>query len=108
MSLFNLFKSKETETSADNLEKTTTKKLAISDEMLEFAKESLQEILDLAKLDADVNTSIKDNCCIYVDIESENDSGRIIGRNGNMIESLQVILKAFIYKKVQFSSTTSH
>lgn len=100
MSLFSIFKNKETDVVAEDRGiKTTRPSKEIPEEALSYCEDKLQSMLSLSGLDAEVSAHIKDGCCIYIDIESEKDSGRIIGRNGNMIESLQVLLKAMIYKK---------
>ena len=100
MSIFKIFKNKDSETeSTKNTETNRPKRKKIPEEALDYCEEKLQSMLNLSGLDADVSAHIKDEYCIYIDIESETDSGRIIGRNGNMIESLQVLLKAMIYKK---------
>lgn len=71
----------------------------VDPEAEQFIKEKLETILSLAGFQAVVVARPDKPGIIFLDITDTDEMGAVIGREGNTIESLQVLLKAFLYKK---------
>ncbi len=86
--MFNLFKSPASE-------KSTT----ITQEMKNDAKEFIETILSKANFNAIVaiNNDVDDH--IYLMIEDEFETARIIGKDGQTLTSFQLVLKSYMAKK---------
>ena len=88
--IFNLFKSSQN---------NETETISISQEMKTDAKEFIENILKKANFNAIVaiNNDISD--VIYLMIEDEYETARIIGKDGQTLTSFQVILQSYMTKK---------
>jgi predicted RNA-binding protein Jag len=69
-----------------------------SDELAKFCKEKLEEILELSGFGGTVKVCSKNEKAIELEIIDSSDVGRIIGKEGATLESLQIIMRAFIFK----------
>ncbi|NQY73706.1 MAG: KH domain-containing protein [Candidatus Margulisbacteria bacterium] len=69
-----------------------------SDEIVDFCTEKLNEILSNSEFDCAVKVTEKYNDVLWLDIESEESVGLLIGREGSTLEALQVILVAMVHK----------
>jgi spoIIIJ-associated protein len=88
--IFNLFKSSQ------NNEADT---ISINDEMKTDAKEFIESILQKANFNAVVAINNDINDVIYLMIEDEYETARIIGKDGQTLTSFQVILQSYMTKK---------
>lgn len=86
--MFNLFKSPASE-------KSTT----ITQEMKNDAKEFIETILTKANFKAIVAINNDVNDHIYLMIEDEFETARIIGKDGQTLTSFQLVLKSYMAKK---------
>lgn len=93
-SFFNLFKSKSD--SDQNNHEIIAKNNP--DETLDKAKAILIELLNNSGFVADVDAKIQNNQ-IRLDILGADDAGRIIGKEGRVIESIQTLVRAIFFKK---------
>jgi len=64
-----------------------------------FTKASLEELLLLAGMGGKVTVYEDTEETLSLEIENTEDTGRIIGKNGNTLEAFQILLKAFIQRK---------
>lgn len=71
----------------------------ITDEMKNFMFEKLDEILRLSQFNCEVSVSVEDPDLLLLEISTEEDKGRIIGRDGSTINALQTLLKAIFFQK---------
>lgn len=71
----------------------------ITDEMETFCKDELFTLLNSLGFPSEVEISKKSRDKLFITITNEEDLGRIIGREGNTLESLQTLIRAFSYKK---------
>ena len=88
--IFNLFKS----TPNNNIET-----ISISDDMKKDAKEFIETILSKANFNAIVAINNDVDDLIYLMIEDEYETARIIGKDGQTLTSFQVILQSYMTKK---------
>ena len=88
--IFNLFKSSQT---------NETNTVLITQEMKTDAKEFIENILKKANFNAivGINNDISD--IIYLMIQDEYETARIIGKDGQTLTSFQVILQSYMAKK---------
>ncbi|MDA1352937.1 MAG: KH domain-containing protein [bacterium] len=93
--LFSFFKGKESEEST--LESSAVADSNISPKLVNGAKELLEELLKRCGFEGDVTARIEEEL-ISLEIEETDDTGRIIGRDGNTVESLQTLIKAMMFK----------
>lgn len=76
-------------------------KASISKKKLKEAKELAGELLSLMGTEAKVEVSEdKENEAIKIDIESEDEKGLLIGRRGETINSIQVVLGIMLQQKL--------
>lgn len=73
--------------------------LVTLDDIIEYSKDFLNEILTLMKLEVSFETKKRDNQ-IYINMISSNNS-LLIGKNGQTLKSLTTILKQSIYNKIK-------
>ena len=73
-----------------------------SDEVAEYARQSLQDILDLG-FGGKVVVAQKSGDRLGLDIVDATDLGRLIGKDGMTLDALQTLVRAFIYKKFGIS-----
>ena len=71
----------------------------VTEEIVSFSTARLKEVLELANFDAQVNLVDKTPRKIVLEITSKTEIGRIIGKEGSTLESLQVLVKHFIIRK---------
>ena len=86
----------ETQTAAEESPRTRPEPVPVTDDMLENSKKILITMLDYLGLDGTVKVEGrpgKINLLI-----ASNDAGRIIGRNGQSLESLQVLVNRMMQK----------
>ena len=104
----------ETEESNTEAGGTTTETLAppkrkelknvVTDEIQAFAIEKCQEILTLAKFEGTVQLRQKRGYTLNLEIiNTGDDLGRIIGKNGSSLQALQTLIKFFIIRKFETS-----
>ena len=86
--MFNLFKST-----------TDTDTISITQEMKKDAKEFIETVLSLANFNAIVAINNDATDVIYLMIEDEFETARIIGKDGQTLSSFQIILKSYMAKK---------
>jgi predicted RNA-binding protein Jag len=72
---------------------------SVTDDMVSFCKDKLDEILSLSELGGTTKYIKRNKKKLYVEIINSNDVGRLIGKDGGTLESLQTLLKGFVYKK---------
>ncbi len=88
--IFNLFKS----TTENKTESTT-----ITNEMKEDAKSFIETILTKANFNAIVAINNDSNDVIYIMIDDEYETARIIGKDGQTLQSFQVVAQSYLTKK---------
>ncbi|MBT5856014.1 hypothetical protein HOH87_05195 [bacterium] len=71
----------------------------ITDEMVEFCKTQLESILSMSGFNSLVTSEKGGKRLIKVRMDDEADISRLIGREGNNLESLQILIKAMAIKK---------
>lgn len=71
----------------------------VNQEYISFCKETLSQILTLAGFDHQLRTLNPDPQTLVIDIQSPNDMGRIIGKDGSTLESLQTLVRNIFFKK---------
>ena len=86
--MFNLFKST-----------TDTNDVSITQEMKKDAKAFIESILEKANFNSIVAINNDVNDVIYLMIEDEFETARIIGKDGQTLSSFQIILKSYMAKK---------
>lgn len=86
----------EAETEKKSTEKKNRQYLEVTQEMLDETKKRLDMMLDFLCLDAIVRAE-KRNARIHLIVKSS-DAGRIIGRKGQSLESLQLLLNRMMQK----------
>ncbi|RAP34485.1 hypothetical protein DID77_00910 [Candidatus Marinamargulisbacteria bacterium SCGC AG-439-L15] len=83
--------------------KPSTKKahatVEITEEIMSFAKERLESLLTLTQFGGNVSTSINKQNQLLLEVTDAEDTGRLIGREGNTIDSLQILIRAMIFQK---------
>jgi spoIIIJ-associated protein len=89
--MFNLFKS--------NSEKPTPTPISITQELKNDAKNYIQLLLKKAGFEAIaiLNNDIED--VVYVIIQNEYETSRIIGKDGQTLYSIQIIVQSYLTKK---------
>ncbi len=88
--IFSLFK-----TTPNN----NTETMSISPDMKKDAKEFIETVLSKANFNAIVAINNDVNDLIYLMIEDEYETARIIGKDGQTLTSFQVILQSYMAKK---------
>lgn len=91
---FNLFKSKSDSSSNEN-DLTENNDIEL---YLSAGKEILSNLLNDSGFEATVSAFNRGNH-IRLDISDTNDAGRIIGKDGRVIESIQTLVRAIFFKK---------
>ena len=88
--IFNLFKP---------IQDNQTESISITSEMKDEAKEFIETLLDKANFNAVVafNNDFED--VIYLMIDDEYETARIIGKDGQTLQSFQTILQSYLSKK---------
>ena len=86
--MFNIFKSI----------KDTTNPTEITSEMKDDAKSYLSTLLEKANFNAMVVLNNDTDDIIYLIIEDETDTARIIGKDGSTLQSLQLITQSYLTK----------
>ena len=95
-----------TDTEQKNSSDSRKENREITEEIFGYAKQRLQEILNLLEFDCQVISPYEANQnSIYLEIGETEDLGRIIGREGIMIESLQVLIRAMLFQRYSMSVT---
>ena len=92
--LFSFFKGKE-----NDVVSTESNTGNVDQKLVDGAKDLLQGILNRCNFDGAVSAHVEEDNLIRLDIEETEDTGRIIGREGNTVESLQILLKAMMFKQ---------
>lgn len=72
----------------------------VKDEVLEYLKELLENIISKMGIKTKIEAKIRENC-LKLSLYSDNNAV-LIGKNGRTIESLQMILKAAISNQTRF------
>ena len=108
-SFFNIFKGKaeedtEIDSGSPSSESQSSKKGSkeIEPETTEkanFAKDRLEQILTLSDLGGVVEIGYLDNSKVELNISDTDELGRIIGKDGVAINSLQILIRQMIYQK---------
>ena len=88
--VFNLFKSSE---------KTDQEPITISSEMKDDAKAFVEGILEKANFNSIVAINNDTNDVIYIMIDDEYETARIIGKDGQTLTSIQVLTQSYLTKK---------
>ena len=65
----------------------------------EYCRDKCQEIIRLAGFDSEVKIQKVDTGYVSIEVTRTEDAGRIIGKSGQTIDALQLILKSMAYKK---------
>jgi spoIIIJ-associated protein len=79
-------------------------KNVVTDEIQEFAIKKCQEILTLANFEGTVQLRQKRGYTLNLEIiNTGDDSGRVIGKNGSYLQALQTLIKFFIIRKFETS-----
>lgn len=86
----------QTETKQETAEKTSRPQVEVTQEMLDRSSKTLATMLDYLALDANVRSEARPGK-INLIVSSE-DAGRIIGRKGQSLESLQLLLNRMMQK----------
>ncbi|MBG90846.1 MAG: hypothetical protein CL521_03400 [Actinobacteria bacterium] len=74
-------------------------KMDIPDDVIAYAVSQLEQLLSLAEFDGKVKHKVGRDL-LYLDIyDSEEDTGRIIGKSGSTIDSLQTLIQNFVIQK---------
>jgi spoIIIJ-associated protein len=68
-------------------------------EVATFAQTMMEQLLTMAKMPCKVSVYEDTEDMLSLEIENTEDTGRIIGKNGNTLEAFQILLKAFIQRK---------
>lgn len=95
--LFSFFKGKDAEPSTGNTAVAQAEGANIDPKLVNGAKDLLVELLKRCNFEGEVTASI-DEELITLEIEETDDTGRIIGREGSTVESMQTLLKAMMFK----------
>lgn len=99
MGLFDLFKSTEEKTKQENLQvEEDSIGNSIQDDLHEVAKDQLTEILDLMGFFNVVKVTKHEPGFVALEVKGD-DLGRIIGKEGNTLYALQLILKNILSRK---------
>lgn len=89
--IFNLFKSET--------DKTPFEKPSFTEEMKKEAKEYIETILKKANFNSIVAINNDSEDSIHIMIEDENETARIIGKDGQTLLSLKTLLQSYISRK---------
>ena len=73
----------------------------IPDEVIGFCQKKIEELLTLCDIQGVLSFDKQEDGELLFDISESQDSGRLIGKDGNTLEAFQTLLKAFVFK--QFS-----
>ncbi|MFA6796161.1 MAG: RNA-binding cell elongation regulator Jag/EloR [Bacilli bacterium] len=68
------------------------------DDVLKFTKEYIANLLESIGLQADINITV-DEDLIHVDMTSENDASKIIGKNGETLKAFNELTRSVLYNK---------
>ncbi len=68
-------------------------------EVINFIKEHLSQILDQSGFKTELRFIREDAAHVSVDIITDNDTGRIIGKEGANLDALQILIRASVMKK---------
>ena len=98
-----LSKAKDENTSTEELVATQLKESPITQEIIDFAKDQLNTILNLSGFPSQVSLIKVDDFKLFLDIDNEEDAGRIIGKDGATLEALQILLKTMVFNKFKTS-----
>jgi len=72
----------------------------VTEEIETFCIEKLEEILTVSKFRGKVKFKSKNSHYLYLEIfDLGEDAGRVIGKNGSTLQSLQILLRSFIIRK---------
>lgn len=71
----------------------------VSDELVAFTVESLTALLNDCGFSSEISIVKNENGKLFLEIVNSVDAGRIIGREGQNIESFQTLIRAVVYKK---------
>lgn len=71
------------------------------EEQIEIAKNFTYDLIKLMGFESEISTS-KKNGEIYIDIKTKN-VGKLIGKNGNTLDSLQFLINKMVNKKLKYS-----
>lgn len=93
--------SNESETKADDNFQEEELNEPVPEEIVNFATEKLSEILNVSGFVSELDIKKNGNGKLFIEIINEEDAGRIIGKEGATLESLQLLLKTFLYRKFQ-------
>ncbi len=73
--------------------------IELDPEVIEFCTSTVSEILSMQDFVADVKMGSTTRQRMIIDIESTDDLGRIIGRDGSHLEALQTLVRAIVHRK---------
>lgn len=88
-------------------ESNSSSNIAITDNMAEYIRSRLDQLFVLAgyKCDVKINRIVDDR--LYLEIDSDEDMGRIIGRDGAHLDAVQTLARAFAYQEYSLSIRVS-
>lgn len=84
---------------ADLDDDTSNNDIVVDQETLDLCVNFLSEVLAAQAFDANVKLTKADGDRIFIEIESESDLGRIIGKDGNHLEALQTLIRGVSFRK---------
>ena len=67
--------------------------------MAEYVIEMFKNIIQDSQLEAEIKLEKNEDGIVFVEVSSEDDSGCIIGKDGNGLEAYQILLRGFVYQK---------
>ncbi len=77
--------------------------IEVSQEIVDYCKLRLQELVDLAQLGGTVEIVKNQNNALVLEIVGTEDLGRTIGKGGATLEALQILVRTFAYRKFETS-----
>jgi len=89
----------ETSNQAPKPTKDKAKQQPVNKEAIDYAKEKLETLLQQTQFGGTVSTTVEEEGLILLEITDSEDTGRIIGRDGSTIDSLQILIRAMVYQK---------
>ncbi|MFC1771701.1 protein jag [Candidatus Margulisiibacteriota bacterium] len=87
----------------EGTEETDSGESKVPNEITDFCIEKLNEILELSKIGGKAELQGINNNKVTLEIMNSDDVGRLIGKDGSTLESLQILIKSFVFKKFSFS-----
>lgn len=75
-------------------------KAKIKSEILDIVKKESEDLLEKIGINAKVNTSFDEEDNVFVEIDTPKEKGILIGKKGENLQSLQIILGMILHKKL--------